>query len=107
MSKEKVLKMPTADIAKPQAIAVVSRQPKLNKHERRKLRNMAYHQIKKNSKGVSKGIVKQAAFVRSKQAFAMMDEIAICAGPCHRQLLRRNLDNANLCSECKPVSKGV
>ena len=68
--------MPTGDlIAVPSAIEVQSATPKLSKHDKRKLRNMAYHQICKNSPGVPKGIVKQVAFNRAKKAFAHMQAL--------------------------------
>lgn len=99
----KPLRFPTNDIAKPvtEAIAIRHTSPKLNKHERRKLRNMAYHTIKTNSPGVSKGLIKQAAFTRSKAGFAAMEAIEHCLS-CGNQVLRSSLTN-QLCVQCLPI----
>lgn len=91
--KDKPLKFPTKDLAKPVTEAVVIRSPtkKLSSKERRKLRNIAYHQIKTNSPGASKGLVKQAAFIRSKKAFEQMEQLQQC-GHCGNTYLKSNFE---------------
>lgn len=102
MSKNKPFQFPTSDIAKPvaEAIAIRSTTLRISKHDRRKMRNMAYHAIKKNSPGVSKGLIKQAAFVRSQKGFAAMEALERCKA-CGNQLLKSSLVDG-LCKNCLP-----
>lgn len=81
-------------------IAITSPTQKISKHDRRKLRNMAYHTIKNNSPGAPKGIVKQVAFTRAKKAFAAMERIDRCLA-CGKQFMVSSLVNQQ-CAQCLP-----
>lgn len=78
-------------------IAFKSPHDKLTSKERRKLRLAAAKQIKRNSPGASKGIVKQVAFNRSQQAFAAMKETRVC-NQCGLFMHSSQVDK----HECKP-----